>query len=65
MYDLDLNLQSDDAAKMALGQLIVGHELDVIKEFIEVFSAHFQSVFGRLPDLAGMHWETSCSEKKF
>ena len=65
VYDLDLSLQSDDAAKNALAQLIVGHELDVIKEFIQVFSAHFELVFKRLPDLTGMHWETSCSDKKF
>ena len=40
----------------------------------EIFNACFegqnvrfdsQSSFGRLPDLTGMHWETSCSEKKF
>jgi len=67
-FDFDAGISTDPArqssAAQELARRVVGHESDVKEEFMSCFAQFFEDTFHRLPNWAGLHWETaSCADK--
>lgn len=64
-FDFDAGADPQHPHKHALYLHVQGHEADVQQELRQKFVAYFQQVFGREPNLSGMHWETASCINKF
>ena len=68
-FDFDASISSDpsrqQSAAQQLATRIVGHEGDVKREFVASFEQFFDHTFHRMPNWAGLHWETASYPGKF
>ena len=63
--DFDAGADAEKPHKQAMYLHVQGKEADVQRELRQRFSAYFQQVFNREPNLSGMHWQTASCTNKF
>ena len=63
--DFDAGADAEKPHKQAMYTHVQGKEADVQRELRQRFSAYFQQVYNREPNLSGMHWETASCANKF
>lgn len=64
-FDAGSSTEPDHVSKDALYRKVQGREEQVQIEWRRLFNTYFQQVYGRLPDLSGLHWETASTTGKF
>jgi len=64
-FDFDASSDSEHPEKDMMFRKVEGREGDVQLEWRRLFVLYFQQVYGRAPNLSGLHWESASTKGKF